>query len=304
MPGDNLTNIAQVRIDGTAQNGAAVTLYDGTTAVGTGVADASTGAFSIVANSPLANGVHALTATAASAGQVSPASNALSVTVDTQPATAALTHGAETFTSTGETVTLTGTASAAVAGVPVAVAILQDGHQIGSATPSNGVWTFTANVTTALHAYTLQTTDAAGNVGTGANTLLLGAFGVNTIVGGPGSDLIVAGPGADTLTGGSADNTFIFNSIKDAPLPGSSGRHSSVTLITNWVSGLDHINLTALGPLTFGGQTSHVTPHSVEWFTSGASTIILGDAQGHSRPDFMIELVGIHNLTSSDFVLA
>lgn len=296
--GDTLTNVAQVQIDGVAQGGATVTLFDGATAIGTSVANASTGAFSIVATTPLSNGAHSLTATATSSGGVSQASAPLSVTIDTLPATAALTHGTQAFTSSGEVVTLTGTASAGVAGVPVTVSILQDGQSIGTVTPTNGAWSFTANVTNTLHTYTLQTNDAAGNIGSGSNALLLGTNTINTIIGSAGANLIIGGGGADILTGGSGSNTFIYNSPNDAPTNGN-----KVETITNWISGTDHIDLSAFGPLSFGGQTTHTAPNTVDWFNSGGNTYVVAETNGHGRPDLMIELIGVHQLASSDFLL-
>ena len=83
--GDGVTKFAQVKIDGTAQPGSIVTLYDadGTTVLGTGMAGTTTGAFSIT-TSALSNGTHSITAQATdAAGNTSAASSAYSVTVDT-----------------------------------------------------------------------------------------------------------------------------------------------------------------------------------------------------------------------------
>ncbi|UVO35209.1 hypothetical protein KUL72_27695 [Bradyrhizobium arachidis] len=83
--GDGITNLAQIKIDGTAAPGSTITLYDsnGTTVIGTGTANATTGAFGIT-TSVLANGTHNITAKATdAAGNVSPASSPCAVTVDT-----------------------------------------------------------------------------------------------------------------------------------------------------------------------------------------------------------------------------
>src|SRR5258706_462243 len=80
--GDGITNFTQVKIDGTAEPGSRVTLYDtnGTTALGSGTADATTGVFGIT-TSVLANGTHSITATATdAAGNTGPASTAYAVT--------------------------------------------------------------------------------------------------------------------------------------------------------------------------------------------------------------------------------
>src|SRR5207247_2226967 len=81
--GDGITNFTQLKIDGTAEVGSTVTLYDsnGTTVLGTGVANATTGAFSIT-TSTLSSGTHTVTARATdAAGNVSAASAGYAVTV-------------------------------------------------------------------------------------------------------------------------------------------------------------------------------------------------------------------------------
>jgi hypothetical protein len=83
--GDGFTNFTQVKIDGTAERGSTVTLYDtnGTTVLGTGTADLATGAISIM-TSTLADGTHNITAKATdAAGNISTASVAGKVTIDT-----------------------------------------------------------------------------------------------------------------------------------------------------------------------------------------------------------------------------
>ena len=85
--GDGTTNFVQVKIDGTAEAGNSVALYDtnGTTAIGTGTADAITGAFAIT-TSVLSAGTHSVTAKATdAAGNTSVASPAYAVTVNTPP---------------------------------------------------------------------------------------------------------------------------------------------------------------------------------------------------------------------------
>jgi hypothetical protein len=82
--GDGITNFTQVKIDGTAEGGSTVTLYDsnGTTALGSGTANAVTGAFSIT-TSPLTAGTHSITAAATdAAGNISTPSSPYAVTIN------------------------------------------------------------------------------------------------------------------------------------------------------------------------------------------------------------------------------
>jgi hypothetical protein len=121
--GDGITNFAQVKIDGTAEAGSTVMLYDsnGTTVIGTGTADATTGALGIT-TSVLANGTHSITAIATdAAGNVSAVSSAYAVTIDaTAPTmTSIATSGAGITNGTGDldagkVVTLTVNFSSAV----------------------------------------------------------------------------------------------------------------------------------------------------------------------------------------------
>ncbi len=105
---------------------------------------------------------------------------------------------------------LQGTASDASSSV-TSVNVLQDGSSIGSVTPVNGAWSVTkTNVSDAVHTYTLQTTDAAGNVGAGSSTLILGSSGGDKIVGKATNDVIHGDGGADTLTGGAGADVFVY----------------------------------------------------------------------------------------------
>ncbi|MDO9139751.1 MAG: Ig-like domain-containing protein, partial [Methylobacter sp.] len=104
---DNLTNKTNdLTISGTAETGSTVTIYatDGTTALNTGTA--TSGNFSI--DISLVEGSHSLTAKAAdAAGNVSVASSALAITVDTTaPSLAATSLG---YVEVTNTITVTGT---------------------------------------------------------------------------------------------------------------------------------------------------------------------------------------------------
>ena len=80
--GDGITNASILMINGSAEAGSTVKVYDGTTLLGSVLAS-STGAWSFT-TAALANGTHTLAATAMDlAGNVSGASSALNVTVDT-----------------------------------------------------------------------------------------------------------------------------------------------------------------------------------------------------------------------------
>ena len=194
VKGDGITNLAQFQMTGVAEKGASVSLYDGTTLVGVGQADAATGAFSVAASSPLADGAHTLSAVAANSGGASGHSASVKVTLDTRAGAGDFSGFAETLKGKKLTVTLHGTASDATSSIST-VNVFQDGSSIGSVKPVGGDWSISkTNVTDAVHTYTLQTTDAAGNVGDGGATLILGSSGADKIVGRPATTSSTATP--------------------------------------------------------------------------------------------------------------
>ena len=99
-PSPTMTADATPTVTGFAEAGAGVTLYDGVTAVGTAIADAATGAWSIT-SAQLADGAHALTAAAVNeSGVASAASAPLDITIQSAVApTISGTVGGQTTTS-------------------------------------------------------------------------------------------------------------------------------------------------------------------------------------------------------------
>jgi hypothetical protein len=131
---DRITKITTPTLTGTAELGATVTLFDGATSIGTGIATAGT--YSITSQS-LTQGTHTITARATdTSGNQGPASAGTTITVDTARPTVDITQAAAqadptnaspvNFTAifsetvsglSGTGVTLTGTANASTATV-------------------------------------------------------------------------------------------------------------------------------------------------------------------------------------------
>ena len=111
IPSDNITNVALPTVTGSAEAGSTVALFDGATLIGTGLANAGTGAWSITATTALTPGANTLVARAtdAGAGNTSAASDPLTVTLDTTAATvSAVTASPGTSDlNAGQVVTLT-----------------------------------------------------------------------------------------------------------------------------------------------------------------------------------------------------
>ncbi|PWC73071.1 hypothetical protein TSH100_31455, partial [Azospirillum sp. TSH100] len=165
--GDGITRVTTPTLSGTAQANGVVTLFDGSTAIGTVTADAS-GLWSVTTGT-LSEGAHTLTArTINAAGSTSQASSALVLTIDTTSATpsgVALAAASDSGTS-GDGITnvvaptVTGTAEAG------STVLLYEGtNLIGQATAdSGGAWTVTASARgDGSHSLSALAIDVAGN---------------------------------------------------------------------------------------------------------------------------------------------
>jgi len=163
---DNITKDASVVVTGNAEAGATVTVFDGSTALGTAVAD-NTGHYTFTTGH-LADGAHQLSATQVDlAGNTSVASASLKVTVDTVAPTAS----APTLTG-GDTGVLgdnlTNAATIKVGGSAEAGASVQifDGTTLVGTTSATGAGTYSASVSglsEGVHHLHAVATDTAGN---------------------------------------------------------------------------------------------------------------------------------------------
>lgn len=174
IPNNGVTNDSTPLLSGSGEAGARITVYDGTTLLGTTTVG-SNGSWSFVVGNALSNGSHTLNVTQTDpAGNVSPqvsttlivdtvvpVASTLSIIDDISGTPVTLANGAFTRDTTP---TLRGTTEAG------AVVTIYDGASaIGSVTAgSDGSWSFTT-ATLANGAHTLSTTvtDTAGNVSTG-----------------------------------------------------------------------------------------------------------------------------------------
>ena len=193
---DNITDITTPTLTGTAEVGSTVTVYDGTTAIGTGVT-AATGKWTIT-TSTLTSGIHSITAKATDvAGNLGTASGALSVTIDgAAPAAPSMPDLLATSDSGASntdnitnitTPTFTGTAE-----VGSTVTLYDGTTAVGTGvTAATGKWTITASTLAAgVHAMSATAGDVAGNIG--AASAALGVT-IQTTVTAPSAPDLVAG---------------------------------------------------------------------------------------------------------------
>lgn len=165
VAGDGITNDSTLTLSGTAKAGSSVSVYDGTTKIGTATANAS-GNWSFTTGQ-LSNATHALTASTTDTAGKAVTSSVLNVRVDTSapvaPKITAFTPDTGTvgdgITSANQ-VTLTGTAEAGST-----VKVFDGTNQIGVATANtSGNWSYqSAQLTNGKHVFTATSSDVAGN---------------------------------------------------------------------------------------------------------------------------------------------
>lgn len=284
IPGDHITNDNTVTLTGTAVANSTVTVYDGTTKLGTATASASGGWTYTTA--ALVDGNHSFTAKDTISGTTSAASSALAVTIDTV-APAKPIIGSDHVSSS--IVTLTGTAEA-----NSTVTVFDGTTQLGTASVNaNGAWTYaTVALANGNHAFTATATDAAGNtssasaatnatVNVSSNLVTNGSFEAGNFSGwtlGGNYGVVAAGP--QTLIDGHAESGKYAANIGamygDATLSQAiqtaAGQHYTVTF---WLA-----NAGGGGPNDF----------SVKW--NGATLLSLTDAPTQGYTEYTYDVVG------------
>jgi Ca2+-binding RTX toxin-like protein len=300
-----------------ADAGTKVSILDGTTVLDTVVVQ-SDGSWRDTITL-VGDGDHKITAQDTDLAGNTGTSNAVVFSLDTTPPISVITGES---LSHGK-VTLAG--STAEANDTISV---YDGSTLlgTTTTGSNGIWSFTTGkVSNAIHTYTANATDLAGNIGYSSNEAILGSSGADTLVGTSGNDIIIGNGGndkitgaggADLLTGGTGNVTFIYNSVTDSTT-------ASPDTITDFRHNHDKIDFTNIsginasgGVPTFEGKLSGagnfiLNAHSVGYIEMSGNTEVLVNTTNNaeivtssnvSAANMEIVLVGINlHLTSTDF---
>ncbi|HEX8442665.1 MAG TPA: M10 family metallopeptidase C-terminal domain-containing protein [Allosphingosinicella sp.] len=136
----------------------------------------------------------------------------------------------------------------------------------------------------------------------------LGGLGGNdTLIGGDGDDRLNGGADRDTLTGGTGADIFVFDTANHT------GTRSSADRITDFQSGLDLIDLSAIDAnrktaendaFTFiGGANFSKKAGELRYSSTSSGTYVSGDTNGDGVADFEILLVNKATPVVTDFLL-
>ncbi len=149
-------------------------------------------------------------------------------------------------------------------------------------------------------------------MGGGGSDRLYGRAGDDTLDGGAGADVLYGNTGADSLTGGPGNvrDRFVYFGTADSGV--GPGRRD---VITDYQPGIDRIEISRIDANPFapgnqaftflgtGGFSGRPGELRTELDRAGGRTIVQADIDGDGRPDFEIELTGLHTLTAADFLL-
>ncbi|MBX9885291.1 MAG: hypothetical protein K2X68_09990 [Novosphingobium sp.] len=149
--------------------------------------------------------------------------------------------------------------------------------------------------------------------GNSANNVLAGLAGDDILSGGAGNDVLIGGTGMDTMTSGTGNDRFVF-----ADGDFSSKTATGADVIVDFTPG-DKIDLSLVDALStatpynqpgdqafvfIGHNRFHIqTGRELRYDVVGGNTYVYGNVNGDTTADFCIKILGIHTLTSSDFVL-
>ncbi len=231
-----------------------MTLYDGTTVIGSGVASAS-GSWSIKSTTILPNGVQSITATATDvAGNIGPASTVLPVTIDTVPPTPAPSQPQlDPASDSGLGNNITNTTTPIFDGTANAntlVTLFDGATVIGTGTSAaDGTWKITSTALPAgAQRITAEISDAAGNYSKASGQLTVSILDSGAI---PSTPLLTAA----TDTGASK-----ADGITNITLPAFTGTAPLSNTVTVYLNGTTVIGTVKANATTGKWTVTETTP--------------------------------------------
>ena len=142
-------------------------------------------------------------------------------------------------------------------------------------------------------------------MGNAGDDVIKAGSGNDTVIGGAGADMITGAAGKDVLTGGTSGDVFVFTKLNDS--------FPQIDLITDFVTGLDKIRLTAIdaiagtalndafgfiGTAQFGAAAGKLR---FQQDLAANITVIEAEVNGNGVADFVLHLTGLHSLSAADF---
>ena len=249
---DNITKVTTPSLAGTAAALSTVTVYDGTTVLGT--VAAALGTWSLTPTAALADGTHSITVKAAdAAGNVSAASSALALTIDTTA------PGAPAF-SGGNATTLRGTGEAGATVTIINGTAVAGTATVGSA--GNWSWSFIGGLAP-LKLAAFQT-DKAGNVGsTTVGSAQIGTSGNNTLTSTAGNDVLIGAGGTDTFSFGAAFGQDIITDFASGGTAHDIINFHGSSVLKSFASVIADTTQTATGVVISDGSNNTLTLNNV-----------------------------------------
>jgi Ca2+-binding RTX toxin-like protein len=142
--------------------------------------------------------------------------------------------------------------------------------------------------------------------GNGGANRLSGGAGKDTIAGGSGDDTIIGGADQDSMSGGTGADVFVFSGLGDF----GGVKLSVADVITDFLSGTDHIDLTGVDANTATTAIDHFTQLLATGtaFTAAGqlrldSGMLYGNTDSDATAEFAIKLTGVTALSLTDFIL-
>jgi Ca2+-binding RTX toxin-like protein len=147
----------------------------------------------------------------------------------------------------------------------------------------------------------------AGNdilYGDEGNDALFGEAGDDRLLGGGGNDQLEGGAGSDVLDGGLGRDKYVLDAdgAQDILIfrPGDTGKtFGTADIVTGFESGVDKIDLTAFGKLSFQEGAAFSGKGGEALFV--ANTLFI-DRNGDKRADAVVAFQGLTTLSSSSFI--
>ena len=263
------TSENMLTLDGTADAGNTMSVFDGTTLLGSATTGAN-GQWSFVTDR-LADGSHIFTALATDQYGDTISSNLMSAPLDVNVESAAPTAAISGATEQGadnSTLVLAGTTTGAADGYSTVA--IDDGAQLlgTAAVAADGTWTFQFDdAAYSSHSFTAQVTDAANTTST------------------PSDEYYLAGSGSVTMTAGSGSNTFEFDFLTAA---------ARTDILTDFTSGVDHLKLV-------GYATNELATDLSKAVSDGLAGSLLSLSDGTHLDFANIAVASILNMSATAF---